>query len=367
MLWLLLACTPPPPPLPLECRVLAAPTPGLLAERRAKATAPLEIAAIFVEEGRLSGDGGYYELAANAVSCAKSQQGETPAVLLAEGQGLLQLHRFAQAEEVGRRLRGVQDGAEAQLLVADALFEQGKLEDAAAIYEGMLRRSEAPALLGRVAWLRQAWGDWDGALELWEKAAQRPMKEEDLAWVLAQQGWLRAQLGQPAPQLDMAIRLVPGYSEALLFRGRVRAFQGDREGAIADLRLAGPRWDARRALAELEGGSPLADCRLDRRGCALYLADHDPEQAAKWMVEELAARQDATTLAYAAYVDFRRGREARTGMEAALATGIRDPQVLLVAGIVLGDPARVQAALSPGVGLFAEERARGQAVVAALP
>lgn len=346
---------------------MAAPAPGPLAERRMKATDPLEIAGIFVEEGRVSGDGGYYELAANAVGCAKIQQGENPAVLLAEGRGLLPLHRFVQAEEVARKLRGLEDSAEAQLLLADALFEQGKLEEAAALYEVLLRRSEAPALLGRVAWLRQTWGDWDGAVELWEKAARRPMKDDELAWVLAQLGWLRAQRGQRAPELDKAIQLVPGYSEALLFRGRLRAFEGDREGAVADLRLAGPRWDARRALAELEGGDPLGDCRLDRRGCALYLADRDPERAAKLMAEELAARKDATTLAYSAYVDFRRGREARGAMDLALATGIRDPQLLLVAGIVLADRARVQAALSPGVGLYMEERARGEAFLAATP
>ncbi len=361
MLWLLLACTPPPPPPSLECRILTAPAPGPLAERRAKATEAVEIAGIFMEEGRLTGDGGYYELAANAVACAKSREGETAAVLLAEAQGLLQLHRFAQAERVGLLLRKEQDNEAAKLVLADALFEQGKLDQAAEIYDELLRRTRAPALLGRVAWLRQAMGDWDGAVELWEMAKPLPMKPEEAAWVLAQLGWLRALQGQPAPELDHALALLPDYSEALLFRGRLRAFQGDNEGAIADLRRAGPRWDARRALAEIEGTDPLPDCRLDRRGCALYLADRDPEAARKLMEEELAARRDAATLAYAAYVDFRLGKAAKGPMTQALVSGNRDPQVLLVAGLVLEDRALVQAALTPGVGLFAEERERGKA------
>jgi tetratricopeptide (TPR) repeat protein len=361
MLWLLLACTPAAPPPALECRVLSAPAPGPLSKARSKTTDPLEIAGIFVEEGRLTGDGGYYELAANAVGCAKSQRGETAAVLLAEGRGLLQLHRFGQAEERGRKLRGIEDSADAQLLVADALFEQGKLDEAAAIYDELLRRSRAPALLGRVAWLRQAMGDGDGAVELWEMARRMPMKPEEEAWVLAQLGWQRALRGQPAPELDQALGLLPDYSEALLFRGRLRAFQGDREAAIADLRRAGPRWDARRALAEIEGTDPLPDCRLDRRGCAVYLADRDPQRARKLMEEELSARRDAATLAYAAYVEFRLGKPAKEQMTQALASGNRDPQLLIVAGLVLEDRALVQAALRAGVGLFAEERKRGEA------
>ncbi len=366
MFWLFLACSQ-PPPVSLECRVLAAPAPGPLAERRSKATEAVEIATIFMEEGRMTGDGGYYELAANAVACAKSREGETAAVLLAEGQGLLQLHRFAQAEDISLQLRNERDSEAAKLLHADALFEQGKLDQAAEIYDQLLQKTRAPALLGRVAWLRQAMGDWDGAVELWELAIKIPMPPEERAWVLTQLGWLRALLGRPAPELDHALALVPDSSEALLYRGRLRAFQGDREGAMADLRLAGPRWDARRALAELEGGDPLPDCRLDRRGCALYLADRDPERSRKLMEEELDARRDAATLAYAAYAEFRLGRAAKGLMKQALVSGNRDPQVLLVAGLVLEDRPMVEAALRSGVGLFAEERARGADFLAASP
>jgi hypothetical protein len=108
-------------------------------------------------------------------------------------------------------------------------------------------------------------------------------------------------------------------------------------GAADDLRAAGARFDALRALADLDPSIDLDTFgHLDPRGYAIWLADHDPERALRLLDAERRSRQDATTQMAWAYATHRAGGDGTAAARQALATGFRDPEVLRQGAVVLG-------------------------------
>lgn len=362
-LWLasLLGCggSPPPPPPPEACQVLAAPTPGPLAERRAAALDPAQKAWIFIEEGRRTGDPGFFTLADMARVCAFAQGGETEETRRLEASLDLRFHRFREAAALAEGLvaqSGV--GADAALL-SEARRMLGDLAGARAALEPALGAGDLEVLLaaGQLDW---AQGDGEGAAARFAEAvaAGSEADPEPLARALSAQGRLASLRVQPAPALDQALALLPGYPPAALARGRLRLFLDDDAGAEADLRAAGRSVEALWALSELD---PRADvlgaCASDGVACGSWLADRDPDRALGLLRLELESRGDAVARIALAYAAFRAGEDRSEEIRAAVATGVAEPRALLQAGLALDDPALVARALASGAGLLPSERA----------
>lgn len=393
MLLLLLACSSAPvePPLPTEgkrgpdaCDVMATPAPGpLQAERDRAASDPLAQARVRIREARLTGDPGFYTLAESAVDCAMLRDPQDLEARRLRVHLLIQFHKFAEAEVAAKALQqGPTKSANFldYALYGDALMEQGKLDEAGVAYQVAVDLRPGLEMYDRVGWLRWLWGDVEGAFEMQELAvsAASSIDPEPLAWVLTRMGWLHAITGQPSPQIDEALRVVPGYPAAHFARGRVRLAAGDVAGAVEDLKLAGPTVEATRALVEAgatgEAGRPVAVSAVaqqDPRGYAIFLSDsgslQDREKAVQLLQAEVEARKDAVTLVALAYARFRSGSDHRIcGAQArsVLATGIVEPRVLLQAGLILGDDVPVskeardllERALDSGPGLLPSER-----------
>jgi tetratricopeptide (TPR) repeat protein len=175
---------------------------------------PVEVARLRIEEGHRTGDPGFYALAE-----PNDPEARRHLVHIA-----IQFHQFASAEADARALATETDSWSDWMLLGDAQMEQGKLEDAGASYQRAMDQRPGLPLYDRAAWLRWLTGDVDGAVALQERAvaAGSSADPEPYAWVLTRLGWLHALRGEPAPEIDYALELLPDYPPARFARGRIR-------------------------------------------------------------------------------------------------------------------------------------------------
>jgi tetratricopeptide (TPR) repeat protein len=223
-----------------------------------------------------------------------------------------------------------------------------------------------PALT-RTAYLRELFGDVDGALESMAEALEQiPSREaEERAWVLTQMAHLHLLAGRvdrARTLAEDALKLFPDYHYALAELARVHGRRGDHaqearllaerfrvaphpenlfEWAEA-LARAGRTREARSRFAEFER---LARAEMHgpdnaNRELARYLVDHAkrPAEAIQIMEREMAWRRDVYTLDVYAWALFAVGRkdEARRHIAQAIKVGTIDPQIRRHATEMLG-------------------------------
>jgi tetratricopeptide (TPR) repeat protein len=280
---------------------------------------------------------------------------------------LLGKHDFAQARTVARALNETMpDDVQVYGLLVDANAELGDYDAAESAAQWMLdlRPGNVPALT-RAAYLREMFGDIDGALELMGSAYGRtPQTEaEDRAWILTQVGHLHLSVGRvdlANSALDQALALFPGYHYALGQLARVRSAQGKWEEAIAllerryqqaphaenlfalaqALARGGHAEQANAAFAEFERRSRAEMLSTDNsnRELVFYYIDYAsrPPEALSIAQAEMGRRRDIFTLDAYAWALAGNGREhdARIEIERALAIGIKDADVYYHAGII---------------------------------
>ncbi len=347
------------------CLILRFSAPGpLAADRAAAGDDARAVAELFVREARLAGDPGFYTLAEQAVGCGLSRAPDDAALLRLDAHLGVQFHRFAEVEAKAAAL-AARPGATwlDHALLGDARMELGKLDAAAEAYQRAADLRPGLEVYDRVGWLRWLWGDVDGAVEMARLAASAgsPGDPEPFAWALTRLGWLNALRGEPAPELDQALALLPDYAPARFARGRVRLHAGH-PGAADDLRAAGRTVEAVWALSEIDPTASVDAVReQDPRGYAIWLTPRDPGAAYAILEEEWKVRQDATTRMARAWAAARlQGTPLDPAAEAraALATGIVEPRVLRMGAEILGDDTLRERALAMGPGLLPSERAR---------
>jgi len=280
---------------------------------------------------------------------------------------LLGKHEFAAALEKAKELnKQMPDDVMLYGFLTDANVELGNYADAEKATQWMLnlRPGNLPGMT-RAAYLRELFGDVDGAIELMNMAYQStpPSELEDRAWILSQIGHLQltsGKISQAESTLQQALTIFPGYHYALGNLAKVRIEQKKYEEAtgllqqrydaakhaenlyeLAEAReLAGHTAAAKKAFAEFETKSLLESVRADNsnRELIFYYADHasQPAKALEVAQSEFGRRHDVFTLdAYAWALHVNGGdAEARKNIERALAVGIRDAKILRHAGAI---------------------------------
>lgn len=274
---------------------------------------------------------------------------------------LLGRHEFAAALELARALnRKAPDDVQVYGFLADAQIELGQYAEAEKAAQWMLDlRPGNVAGLTRGAYLRELFGDLDGAVEFMTEAYARtpPGEIEDRAWILTHIAHLQRLLGRLEAAerlLAEAFRLFSDYHYALAELGRVRTAQGEHAEAARlfekhyrlaphpenlflvgeALEEAGEPERARSVFAEFEQAAreEMASPDNANRELIFYYADYGarPEEALRLAQREMARRQDVFTRDAYAWALFQCGRqeEARREIEAALAIGVRDPKIL---------------------------------------
>jgi len=135
---------------------------------------------------------------------------------------LLGKHEFAAAREEALKLnRRMPDDVMVYGFLTDANAELGNYDEAEKSAQLMLdlRPGNSPGV-ARAAYLRELFGDVDGALELMNMALEStsPGEAEDAAWILSQIGHLElsvGRIGDAETSLQQALVRFPGYHYAL--------------------------------------------------------------------------------------------------------------------------------------------------------
>ena len=333
-------------------------------EQRAASRAAEQLGYRYVAKARLSNDAGFYTLAEQAAECIESMSPGDPAALLLRGHVLHQMHRFAEAEAIARRLVTVREFVLDYGLLGDVLMEQGRLTEAAGAYQKMIDLKPFYQSYTRAAHLRWLKGDLDGAIELMQAAvrAVSPRDKESVAWAYSRLAILelqRGQLTEAARMTEAALQYVPEYAAALLAKGRIQLAQHKESDAISTLEKAAQlnplpeyRWalaDALRSAERTEEATAVeralvASGTEDPRTLSLYLSTRreDRTKAVALARQELEKRGDIFTLDALAWALANAGEltEASAVMQRALAEGTQDARLFVHASVIAGAAGR---------------------------
>lgn len=326
-----------------------------------------ELALALARRARETGNPRFYDEAERAAARSLELQPDNLEAQKLRIWVLLGRHEFARALELATALnRKVPDDVLVYGLLADAHAELGQYEQAEEAAQWMLdlRPGNIPGLT-RAAYLRELFGDIEGALDLMGAAYERtPFGEvEDRAWILTHIAHLHlaiGQVGEADAALAHALPLFPRYHYTLAMLARVRTAQGklpegvdllrqlhdvaphpenlyllaealERAGQLREAELAYRKFE-QQARAEMEGADNA------NRELILYYVDHAarPSEALRIAQLELERRQDVFTRTAYAWALSASGRlkEARDQIERVLAVGLRDPTVLYRAGVI---------------------------------
>jgi tetratricopeptide (TPR) repeat protein len=315
---------------------------------------------------------------------------------------LLGRHEFPAALEAAQALnKKVPDDVLVYGFLTDANAELGNYSEAENAAQWMLnlRPGNLPGLT-RAAYLRELFGDVEGAYQLMDMAYQStvPTETEDRAWILSQMGHLRFIDGKAEDAeniLQQALIIFPKYHYALGNLAKVRIAQKRYDEAVAllqqrydaaphaenlydlaeALELAGRTSDSKKAFADFEAKALAESSRKDNssRELVFYYADHAnrPAQALAIADQEHAWRHDVYTLDAYGWALHTNGQdaEARKQLDTALAVGIRDAKLFAHAGEIalkLGDRVAAERYLQQSVSLNATGSEQARALLARL-
>jgi tetratricopeptide (TPR) repeat protein len=278
---------------------------------------------------------------------------------------LLGKHEFAAALEAAKPLnKKMPDDVMVWGFMTDANVELGNYSDAEKSAQQMLnlRPGYLPALT-RAAYLRELFGDPDGALELMQMALEStpPGEVEDRAWIMTQMAHLKLAMGKTTQAEELserALAMFPNYHYALGNLAKVRLQQHRYNDALAllqqryaaaphaenlfdlavALQKAGRDGEAAKSFAEFERKSLTETMIADNSNheLVMYYADYakSPAKALEVAQREIARRHDVFTKDCYAWALHLNGNdmEARKQIESALSVGIQDAKILRHAG-----------------------------------
>jgi tetratricopeptide (TPR) repeat protein len=280
---------------------------------------------------------------------------------------LLGKHEFERALEEARALQlRSKDDLLTYAILVDAHIELGNYDEAEEQAQWVLDLSPGnPAGLTRGAYLREIFGDIEGAIEWMRQVYEQTHfnEFEDRAWLLTQIAHLELSRGDVEAaerSLDGALALFPGYHYSLRELAKVRAAQNRHIEAVELLReryrkaphpenlydlaeallRAGRTEEAEAAFARFESEALREADKADNsnRELIFYYIDRagKAEKALALAEKEIEKRKDVFTREAYAWALYRNGRaeRARQEIEKALRTGIRDARMLYRAGVI---------------------------------
>lgn len=350
---------------PAELKIAAAQRRILSAPQHADAHAALALA--LTQRARERADVTDYDRAEAAVARALELEPGNLAAERVRVWARLGKHEFAEALALAQALnKRIPDDLMSYAFLVDANAELGNYAAAEEAAQWLLDlRPGTVAGLTRAAYLRELFGDVDGALELMHMASQRlpPAELEDRAWMLTQIAHLEMMRGKhesAEPLLAEALRLFPDYHYALGQLARLRSAQSRHAEAVqferrryriaahpenlfalgVALKRAGQRGAAQAAFTAFERTARAESGQWDNanRELVFYYVDHArrPSEALRVAEGEFARRKDVHTRDCYAWALHANGRhaQARAEIEQVLAVGIREAGILYRAGAI---------------------------------
>jgi tetratricopeptide (TPR) repeat protein len=348
---------PPPAPSPAQKQIEAARS--ALALRPDDVRRLNSLAVGLTRRARETGDPAYYDEAWKALQDASHRDPGNLETLRISAWVSMGRHEFAKAHKIAKRYERRTAGDPWNLgVLGDASMELGLYREAERAYQRMVDAKPGPAAYSRVAYVREARGDAEGARQIMQMAlAATDSREcEDRAWLLVQIAHLQDLLGQPEEAVrcyEDALETFPKYhyalaglSELKLRLGRVAeaaslarqaieaAPHAERFLLLADvLRSLGEIEEANRAESTFERLALENADKADNENhdLVLYYLERrpDPRRALALAKREAGRRKDLHTLDRLAVALHACGkhRQARRLMREVLRIGTRDPLI----------------------------------------
>ncbi len=360
-----------------------------------------QLGAAYVQKLVQSTDPAYADLARRALDRATALAPDATATLVTRAELALTLHQFADAAAVATRVRTLAPSSnDALVVLADAAIELGRYDEAAAVLQELLDRKPGVAALARVSYLRELYGDIEGALTALRQAetAATSASSFDRATIAAIRGDLlfnHGRVDDAAAAYDAALAEEPQQLVAIAGRARVLVARGAVAEAAALLVPIVERFpsvtlltlqadiatlDGRDADAASARALVRATIDLERAGgaaidleAAQFEADHggDPATVLDLATSARAARPGVHGADVLAWARHRAGDHAGAAalIEDALRLGTRDASILFHAAAIhatTGDVARAATELRDALTINPNVTIAGRAEVAEL-
>jgi tetratricopeptide (TPR) repeat protein len=237
----------------------------------------VQLAQAYIQEGRVTGDHQYYDMAAlRLLNGALKKNPNQFEALCFKSMVLLSQHHFAEGLDYAKKAVAQNDyNAFSRGLMIDGNVELGNYTEAVANTDKMVSIRPDLTSYSRVSYLREIYGDNEGAIEAMKMAVQAGFPG------LEQTSWCRIQLGKlyenkgdlvnAKLQYDIALNQRPDYAYAYMGLARIEKYNKNYKEAIADVQKA---------------KSLVTDNGFDDELSDLYTMNNQPDLAKK-TAEEL--------------------------------------------------------------------------------
>lgn len=214
---------------------------NLIAKLKAKpgdTKTALALANAYIIESRISGNIAYYDKAAlkTVDNIIEKEPKNYEALML---KSLLQLsqHHFAEGLETAKLAVSIDsNSAFIYGLLVDAHVEMGNYNEALAAADKMVSIRPDLRSYSRIAYLREIYGDYPGAINAMKLAVAAGIPaEEATEWCRVQLGRLYENMGEinnAAFQYNVSLAARPGYAYAIAGLGRIASFEKKYDSAI---------------------------------------------------------------------------------------------------------------------------------------
>jgi tetratricopeptide (TPR) repeat protein len=327
----------------------------------------------YIAEARVSGNVAYYDKAAmkTVESLLATNPNNYEALML---KALVQLsqHHFAEGLETAKLSLSIDsNSAFIYGLLVDANVELGNYENALDAADKMVSRRPDLRSYSRIAYLREIYGDYPGAVSAMKMAVAAGIPaEESTEWCRVQLGRLYENMGavdKASFQYNLSLAARPGYAYALEGLGRIASHEKKYDSAVYYYEQAAnftkdPGIKENLAAAYLKTGQaekakalnnvvidemnkaakiltddPNAGHYSDKEQAYVYLQNNDYDKALEHALAEYKRRpgniEVNETMAWVYYKRNEMGK-AIPYVGAAMATNSRNPVLLCLAGLI---------------------------------
>ncbi len=214
---------------------------NLIAKLKAKpgdTKAALALANAYIIESRISGNIAYYDKAAlKTVNNIIEKEPKNYEALMLKSLLQLSQHHFAEGLETAKLAVSIDsNSAFIYGLLVDAHVEMGNYNEALEAADKMVSIRPDLRSYSRIAYLREIYGDYPGAISAMKLAVAAGIPaEEATEWCRVQLGRLYENMGEinsAAFQYNVSLAARPGYAYAIAGLGRIASFEKKYDSAI---------------------------------------------------------------------------------------------------------------------------------------
>lgn len=332
----------------------------------------LELSQAYIQEGRITGDHGYYDKAAlELLDRVLQKQPDNFDAMCCKATVLLSQHHFAEGLILAKKALPINpDNAFIYGILCDANLELGNYKEAVAMADKMVSVRPDIRSYARVSYLREIYGDIPGAISAIKMAVEAGYPGlEQTEWTRCVLAHLYENSGKPDSamiQYRIALSERPDYPFALAGLGKIEKTKGNYKEAIAyfekaktlineysfsdeltDLYTLNKEHSKAKKNAEevIVMLSPSDDIEseeghghyADKELAYAYLKTNDTQNALKHALVEYERRPNnidvCETLAWVKYKQ-NAFKEANVLVDKALKTGSKNPILLCHAGLI---------------------------------